>query len=173
MSHKIPKVKCWYRKGRGLSESLDTKGEVLIPEGGGGGEVSHKIPKEKCWYRKGRGLSESKEKCWYRKGRGLSESQDTKREVMIPEGEGFKWVKREVLIPEGEGFQWVTRYQKRSVDTGRGGGGGGVSQGFKVLLSFLPLGARKRSYIRTRHSFGVRKETCRLPEGRGLWMNHR
>ena len=28
-----------------------------------------------------------------------------------------------------------------------------VSQGFlKVLLSFWPLGARKRSYIRTRHS---------------------
>ena len=26
------------------------------------------------------------------------------------------------------------------------------SQGFKVLLSFLPLGARKLSYIRTRHS---------------------
>ena len=25
-------------------------------------------------------------------------------------------------------------------------------QGFKVLLSFWPLGARKRSYIRTRHS---------------------
>ena len=25
-------------------------------------------------------------------------------------------------------------------------------QGFKVLLSFLPLGDRKRSYIRTRHS---------------------
>ena len=25
-------------------------------------------------------------------------------------------------------------------------------QGFKVLLSFLPLGAKKRSYIRTRHS---------------------
>ena len=25
-------------------------------------------------------------------------------------------------------------------------------QGFKVLLSFLPVGARKRSYIRTRHS---------------------
>ena len=24
--------------------------------------------------------------------------------------------------------------------------------GFKVLLSFWPLGARKRSYIRTRHS---------------------
>ena len=29
---------------------------------------------------------------------------------------------------------------------------GFLLQGFKVLLSFLPLGARKRSYIRTRHS---------------------
>ena len=28
----------------------------------------------------------------------------------------------------------------------------GENQGFKVLLSFWPLGARKRSYIRTRHS---------------------
>ena len=42
----------------------------------------------------------------YRKGRCLSESQDTEAEVLIPEGEGFKW---------------VTRYQKWSVDTGRGG----------------------------------------------------
>ena len=33
-------------------------------------------------------------------------------------------------------------------------------QGFKVLLSFLPLGARKRSYIRTRHSLWT--STCVL-----------
>ena len=29
---------------------------------------------------------------------------------------------------------------------------GSQKHGFRVLLSFLPLGARKRSYIRTRHS---------------------
>ena len=35
-----------------------------------------------------------------------------------------------------------------------------INQGFKVLLSFWPLGARKRSYIRTRHSLWT--STCVL-----------
>ena len=40
------------------------------------------------------------------------------------------------VLSRSQGFIKVTRFY----------------QGFNVLLSFLPLGARKRSYIRTRHS---------------------
>ena len=34
-------------------------------------------------------------------------------------------------------------------------------QGFKVLLSFLPLGARKQSYIHTRHSLLIKLRALR------------
>ena len=51
-------------------------------------------------------------------------------------------------------FSPVSEFKARSTWTKK------KYQGFKVLLSFWPLGARKRSYIRTRHSLWT--STCVL-----------